>query len=260
MVLAFGLVSLLSYGQKSTVENIYFREGVASFPTVGKGTITLNDGTKIKGEFKKGMLVKMNKWQWHDQSGKVHQIKAKNVQRVEFIEDAQVAAAREGLNIEINIKVGSNPTFVPKALDFPVQQFSDFDSEKHYEPIILERVGNKLMALVNNGFDAKYKIYVPIGVNPIEYGTGFSFYDLLFGGGECGKYYKSLRVVNTKTGELTKLRKPALVPFWLGAFRNKTFTNLFGESEDFMNHYPVSMKRKYRYMPEFIWVYNQIAE
>lgn len=256
------------WAQNPTTECVSFRDGVEKFPLPGNGTITLNSGKTIKGEFKQGITVKLNKWQWQGKDGKLYEIKENDVQRVIFYPDMQFVD--KDIEIGINISIGGKSTsnVENKNLPFNITQFDSFDKKKYYEPIILERVitevtrkgkeKSKLMVLVNNGFDKKYKVYVDLGGHPqISFGRDFNIYSLLFGGGEMGDYYDSFRVV--KQGETLSqlIKKPGLISFWLGKFRNKEFIDLFGDSPEFMSCYPKSIKRKFKYTPEYFWVYNQ---
>lgn len=255
------------WGQKPTTECVAFRDGFDKFPFPGKGTITLVSGQKIKGEFKEGLLIKMFKWQWYDTKGQLHEIKPDDVARVELLPDTKFLDKEIELNVNISIGGKSTSKVQQKNLPFNIDQFATFDRDKYYKPVVAERVvtkigkdgkeKSKLMLLVNNGFDSKYKVYVNFGAKPISFGRGINLYSLLFGGGEMGDYYKSYRVVRVGEKKSMVLKKPALIPFLIGAFRNKEFVDLFGDSSDFMACYPKSFKRKFKYVPEFFWVYNQ---
>lgn len=260
----FSLASTM-FAQKPTAECVSFRDGVEKFPLPGKGKITLNTGKTIEGEFKQGMVIKMNKWQWHGNDGKLYEIKEKDVKRVFFYPDMKFVD--KDVNITVDIKIGGNSSVENKHLPYNISQFDSFDKKKHYEPIILERVvtkvskegeeSSKLMVLVNNGFDEKHKIYIDLGIlEKSSFGKDLSLSSMIVGGGEMGDYYSAFRVV--KKGEtLSRLiKKPALVSFWFGKFRNKEFVELFGDNPEFMACYPKSMKRKFKYTPEFFWVYN----
>lgn len=261
-----GVTSTL-LAQNPTVECVSFRDGFDKFPLPGKGVITLNSGESIKGEFKQGVTIKMNKWQWYGTDGKLHEIKEADVQRVVFNPDMKFVDKDIAVDVSISIGGKSATDVKNKNLPFNISQFDSFDKEKHYTPLILERVvtnisskgkeSSKLMVLVNNGFDSKYKVYVDLGHKKSEFGKEFNLFNLLFGGGEMGDYYSSFRVTKQGTNESQIIKKPAGIPFLLGAFRNKEFVELFGENPDFMACYPKSFKRKFKYTPEFFWVYDQ---
>ena len=248
------------FAAKPTIENVVFRDGVDKFPVVGKGRITLTSGTTIKGEFRQGMLIKMSKWQWYDTKGKLHKLKEGDVQRIELIWDKEVKKATEGPDIEININLGVGPKIEPKNLPYNIKQFKDFDQANYYEPIILERVNGKLMVQVNNDFDSKLKVFVPLGIQPKEYGYEMQVtdivFDLIFGGGQCGKKYSKLWI--KKGDDVVFVKKPGILNKLLfGKFSKKEFVTLFGDNEAFMSIYPKPGKRKFNLMPEYIWVYNQ---
>ncbi len=260
-----GLTSVL-WAQNPTVECVSFRDGFEKFPLPGTGVITLRSGESIKGEFKQGMTIKMNKWQWHGTDGELHQIKEADVQRVVFNPDMKFVDKDIAINVGISIG-GKNASDVSnKNLPFNISQFDSFNKEKYYKPLILERVVTKvsakgkensqLMLLVNNGFADKYKVYVSLGHMKSEFGKDFNLFSLLFGGGEMGDYYSSFRVQKKGTRESLLIKKPGLIPFLFGSFRNKEFVELFGDNPDFMACYPKSFKRKFKYTPEFFWVYN----
>ncbi len=267
LLLGLLFLAVAAFAQKPTFECVNFREGFDKFPLPGKGTITLNSGESIEGEFRQGMVIKMNKWQWFDTAGQLHQIKEKDVQRVVFFPDPTFVD--KDIEIAVNISVGGNnmENIEQKNLPFNVTQFKDFDQKKFYEPLILERVvksvNNKgdeksgLMVLLNNGFDSKYKVYVNLGAHSKAFGEKVTLFNLLFGGGEMGKYYKAIRVLKVGEKESMVISEPALFSFWFGKFRNKEFVKLFGDNADFMACYPKSMKRKFKYTPEFFWVYDQ---
>jgi hypothetical protein len=260
-------LSSIIWAQKPTTECVAFREGFDKFPLPGKGTITLISGESIEGSFEQGMTVKMNKWQWHGKDGKLHEIKADDVARVVFYPDMKFVD--KDLEVSVNISIGgkSASNVEQKNLPFNITQFSSFDKKKYYTPVILEKVitniskkgkeTSKLMLLVNNGFDQKYKVYVDLGAKQVSFGREFSIGSLLFGGGEMGDFYTAFRVVKNGEKQSQLIKKPAGIPFLFGAFRNKEFVDLFGENQDFMGCYPKSMKRKFKYTPEFFWLYNQ---
>ena len=253
--------------QKPTVECVSFRDGFEKFPLPGTGEITLNSGQSIKGEFKQGMTVKLFKWQWHGKDGKLYEIKEDDVKRVVFNPDMKFVDKDIEIDVDISIGGKSATGVEDKNLPFNIPQFGSFDKEKHYKPVTLERVttdiskkgkeSSKLMVLVNNGFDQKYKVYVDLGGHKqLSFGRDFNLFSMLFGGGEMGDYYDSFRVV--KQGETLSqlIKKPGGISFLLGGFRTKEFVQLFGDNPDFMACYPKSMKRKFKYTPEFFWVYN----
>jgi len=262
-----GLTTTL-FAQKPTVECVSFRDGFDKFPLPGTGVITLNSGESIKGEFKQGMTIKMNKWQWHGADGKLHEIKEKDVKRVVFSPDMTFVDKDIAIDVSINIGGKSASEVKNKNLPYNITQFDSFDKKKNYTPLILERVvtnisskgkeTSKLMVLVNHGFDSKYKVYVDLGHKKSEFGKDFQLTDLLFGGGEMGDYYNSFRVVKQGVKESVLIKKPHIIPFVFGKFRNKEFVKLFGDNPDFMSCYPKSFKRKFKYTPEFFWVYDQI--
>lgn len=252
---------------QTPIECVSFRDGFDKFPLPGKGVITLNSGESIKGEFKQGMTIKMNKWQWHGDDGKLHEIKEKDVKRVVFSPDMKFVDKDIAIDVSISIGGKSATDVKNKNLPFNITQFDSFDKEKYYTPLILERVvtsisskgkeSSKLMVLVNNGFDSKYKVYVDLGVKKLEFGKDFQITDLLFGGGEMGDYYDAFRVVKQGAEVSQLIKKPGKIPFLFGKFRNKEFVKLFGDNPDFMACYPKSFKRKFKYTPEFFWVYDQ---
>ncbi len=196
------LLGSMMFAQKPTVECVSFREGFDKFPLPGKGTITLTNGKSIPGEFRQGMTIKMMKWQWYDNSGKLHEIKEDEVQRVEFTPDEKFVD--KDIEIAVNISIGgkSAGSVEQKNLPFNITQFKDFGQEKYYKPLVLERVVksiNKkgeekadLMVLVNNGFAHKYKVYVNLGAQQKSFNRDASLFNLLFGGGEMGDYYKGI--------------------------------------------------------------------
>ncbi|MCW3786963.1 hypothetical protein [Plebeiibacterium sediminum] len=262
------MICSVGFSQSKDVECVKFRDGFDKFPIPGKGTITLLDGTKIKGEFKQGTLVKFDKWQWYDTKGEVHEIKKKEVERVDFYPDEKFVD--KDIEININLSVGNKTTgdVGQKDLPFNIKQFKDFDQEKYYKPLILERVVKSvngkgkesadLMLLVNNGFDSKYKVYVPLGAHQISYGRDLNIPGMIMGiGQEMGDYYKAVRVKKVGETQSRVIKYPGGIPFLFGKFRNQEFVDLFGSNPDFMQCYPKSFKRKFKYTPEFFWVYNQ---
>ncbi len=261
------LLCSMAFAQKPTTECVTFRKGFDQFPIPGKGTITMLDGTKIEGEFRQGATVLMNKWQWHDTKGQLHKIKAKEVARVDFEPDMKFVDKDIEININLSIGGKDASAVTQKNLPFNIKQFENFDQKKYYTPVIIERVvtkvnrkgkeSAKLMVLVNNGFDSKYKVYVDFGAKMSSFGRSFSVWDLFFGGTEMGDFYTAFRTVKTGENESQLIKKPGLIKFWLGGFRNKEFVELFGDNAAFMECYPKSMKRKFRYTPEFFWVYDQ---
>jgi hypothetical protein len=261
------MIATVAFAAKPTIENVYFRGGHDEFPIVGKGTITLTDGTSIKGEFREGMQIKMFKWQWYDTKGKLHEIKEGDVQKVVFDWDPVWKKRALGPDIEINISLGNvGPKIEPKNLPYNIKQFKDFDQVKYWEPIILERIPGekKLMLQVNNGFDSKLKVYVPLGAKQTEFGYGMGdgimeiIMTLIKGGGDCGKTYKVHWVV--KDDKTMKIRsKYNTISWWFGAFHKKEFEKLFGDSEEMMEIYPKHWAGKHRsakYFPEYVWVYD----
>jgi len=256
--------------QKKDVECVTFRKGFDEFPLPGKGTITLTDGMQIPGEFRSGMVVKMDKWQWYDKKNQLHQIKKKDVKRVEFYPDKQFVDKDIEVDVSINIGGKSATDVESKNLPFNITQFKDFDTEKFYQAVVLERVvksigkngdeKSDLMLLVNNGFDSKYKVYVPLGAKQVSFGRELNIPGMLLGiGKEMGDYYKTIRVQKVGAKESVVLKNPALFSFWIGSFRNKEFVDLFGDNTRFMQEcYPKSMKRKFKYTPEFFWVYDHL--
>lgn len=257
----------MAWAQKPTVECVAFRQGFDNFPIPGKGTITLISGESIKGEFQQGLTVKMDRWQWHGDDGQLHQIKAKDVQRVVFSPDMKFVDKDIAIHVGINIGGKSSSDIQNKNLPFNIPQFDSFNREKYYKPLILERVvtsiskkgkqNSRLMVLVNNGFDSRYKVYVDLGQKPTSFGRGLNPFSLLFGGGETGNYYKSFWVLKKGAPQSIRIKQPAGIPFLFGAFRNKEFVDLFSDNPDFMSCYPKSFKRKFKYTPEFFWVYDQ---
>ena len=205
----------------------------------------------------------MFKYQWYDTKGKLHEFKEKEIQHVEFNWDLEAKKATQGPDIEINIDLGGiGPKVEPKNLPYNIKQFKDFDQATYYEPIILERINDKLMVQVNNGFDSKLKVYVPLGAQPAEYGYGMGsspmeiIRTLIFGGGEAGKKYSKVYV--KKGDEIIVCKKPSIFGALItGKFVKKEFTKMFGDNEEVMALYPKKMKRKYELLPEYIWVYNQ---
>jgi len=258
------VLSLSAFAQKPTVENMSFRNGDTKIPFPGKGTITTTAGKAIKGEFRQGMLVKMGKWQWYDTKGTLHQIKENDIQKVIFYPDQNELKKVNGPDVEVNISLGGNKSFVPKTLEFSVAQPKDFDFVKSYEPIILERVTFKngksdLMVLVNNGFDSKIKAYVKRNSQITEYGKEFNLYSVLFGGGESGKYYSSGLYLQ-KGDKLYKMKKPALVKKWIKKpFRITDFETLFGDNKKMMSFYPDFKQRKYENLAEYVWVNDKTS-
>ncbi len=261
-------VSSMIFAQSKDVECVKFRNGFDKFPIPGKGTIKLLDGTEIKGEFKQGVLIKFDKWQWYDTNGKVHEIKKKDVDRVEFIPDEKFLDKDIELNINLSIGNKNLSEVEQKNLPFDIKQFKDFDQEKYYKPVILERVvksvsgkgkeESDLMLLVNNGFDNKYKVYVSLGAHQISYGRDLNLAGMLMGiKNEMGDYYKAIRVKKVGETKSFVVKYPGGIPFLFGKFRNKEFVDLFGSNSSFMDCYPKSFKRKFKYTPEFFWVYNQ---
>ncbi|MFA8435308.1 MAG: hypothetical protein ACEPOZ_12390 [Marinifilaceae bacterium] len=263
----FMLLCTLVFAQKPNVECVKFRDGFDNFPLPGKGKITLLDGKVIPGEFRQGMTVKLFKWQWYDKKGKLHQILPKQVARVDFYPDQKFVEKNIEVNIGINIGGKDACKVESKNLPFNIKQFKNFEKKKYYSPLVLERVVTqinrkgkekaKLMVLVNNGFDHKYKVYVDLGHHLTSFGRDFSFTNLIFGNKEMGDYYRSFRVVKVGEKKSILLRKPSGISFLFGAFRNKEFVELFGENKEFMACYPRSFKRKFKYTPEFFWVYDQ---
>jgi len=263
----FMLLCTLAFAQKPNVECVKFRDGFDKFPLPGKGKITLLDGKVIPGEFRQGMTVKMNKWQWYDKKGKLHPIKAKEVARVDFYPDQKFVDKNIEVNIGISIGGKDAGKVEQKNLPFNIKQFKNFDEKKYYAPLVLERVVTsinkkgkekaKLMVLVNNGFDHKYKVYVSLGHHMNSFGREFSISSLIFGNTEMGDYYNAFRVLKVGEKESVLVRKPSGISFLFGGFRNKEFVKLFGDNEAFMACYPKSFKRKFKYTPEFFWVYDQ---
>ncbi len=262
------MISSIVFSQSKDVECVKFREGFDKFPLPGKGTITLLDGTKIKGEFKQGMLIKFDKWQWYDTEGKVHEIKKKDVERVYFYPDEKFMDKNIEINVSLSVGNKKMEEVEQKNLPFNIKQFKDFDQEKYYKPVVLERVvksvNNKgkenadLMLLVNNGFDSKYKVYVPLGAHQISYGRELNIPGMIMGiGQEMGDYYKAIRVKKVGETQSSVIKYPGGIPFLFGKFRDKEFVDLFGSNQEFMQCYPKSFKRKFKYTPEFFWVYNQ---
>jgi len=90
-----------------------------------------------------------------------------------------------------------------------------------------------------------------------SFGQGLNPFSLLFGGGETGNYDKSFRVVKEGHPQSLLIKQPGGIAFLFGAFRNKEFVDLFSDNPDFMACYPKSFKRKFKYTPEFFWVYDQ---
>ncbi|PWH85013.1 hypothetical protein [Brumimicrobium oceani] len=265
--LIFILMSSFMWAQAPTQECVSFRDGFEKFPLPGKGEITLNSGETIEGEFKQGMTIKMNKWQWHGKDGNLHEIKEVDVNRVVFYPDMQFVD--QDITVDVNISIGDKnlSQVVDKDLPYDIPQFSTFDKEEHYKPVILERVitdiskkgkeKSKLMVLVNNGFDAKYKVYVDLGgARQLTFGQDVTMVSMVKGGGEMGSYYDAFRVVKQGEKMSQLIKKPGMVSFLIGGFRNKEFVQLFGDNPEFMACYPKSMKRKFKYTPEFFWVYN----
>lgn len=274
MMKTFKILALLFLGsnmifsQSKDIECVKFRDGIDKFPIPGKGTITLLDGTEVKGEFKQGVIIKFDKWQWYDTTGNIHEIKEKDVYKVEFIPDEKFI--EKDIELSINLSIGNKnlSETEQKNLPFNIKQFKDFDYKKYYNPIILERVvksvnskgkeDSDLMLLINNGFDDKYKVYAPLGAHQVSYGKGFNLAGMLMGvKNEMGEYYKALRVQKVGETQSFVVKYPGGIPFLFGKFRNKEFVNLFGSCSAFMDCYPNSFKRKFKYTPEFFWVYNQ---
>lgn len=257
----------MMWGQKQSTECVAFRDGFDSFPCPGKGTIILVSGEKIEGEFKEGLTVKLMKWQWYDTKGQLHEIKPADVARVELLPDMKFVDKDVELNVNISIGGKSASEVHQKNLPFNIDQFDTFDKDKYYKPVVIEKVvtnitkkgkeKSKLMLLVNNGFDSKYKVYVDFGAKPLSFGREFNIFSMLFGGGEMGDYYDSYRIVKVGEKESVLIKKPGGIAFLFGAFRNKEFVDFFGDSSDFMACYPRSFKRKFKYVPEFFWVYDQ---
>ncbi len=261
MALIMLMIATALFAAKPTIENVYFRDGFDKFPTVGKGTITLESGKKIKGEFRQGMVVKMGKYQFYDAQGKVHQIEPKDVKAVVFHPDEKWQKAVNGPDIQININLpGFVPKLEPKSLPYNISQFKDFDQAKNWETVYLERVNGQLMVEVNHGFDSKVKVFVPLGRHTADYGyvpkMSEMVHYLIFGGGEAGKEYKKMYV---KKGDQVVVVKHLSV--WgrlvMGHFTKKEFVTLFGDDKEFMDIYTKWWKRKPKYLPEYVWVYNQ---
>lgn len=263
LLIVFAVFSLSAFAQKPTIENMSFRNGDAKIPFPGKGTITTNKGEVIKGEFRKGMEVKMGKWQWFDTKGNLHQIKEDDIKKVVFYPDPDELKKVNGPDVQVNISLGGNKSYVPKTLEFPVAQPKDFDFAKAYEPIILERVTfengkSDLMVLVNNGFDKKIKAYVHRNTQIHEYGNSFSLYAMLFGGGQTGKFYAS-GLYMLKGNKLYKTIKPSVFGEWINKkFKVKSFETYFGDNPKMMGFYPVKT-RKFSNLAEYVWVYDKTS-
>ncbi|MFO7940707.1 MAG: hypothetical protein R6U66_13250 [Bacteroidales bacterium] len=258
------LLAFTAFSQKATIENMAFRNGDAKIPFPGKGTITTLEGKVIKGEFRKGMMVKMNKWQWYDNNGKLHQIKKKEIKKIVFYPDPTELSKVNGPDVSVNISIGNNAGLTPKTLQFDVEQPKDFDFTKAYEPVIMERVEfkngkSRLMVLVNNGYDSKIKAYVNPNRQLKEYGHDMSLFSLIFGGGEVGAYYNGGLYLK-KGDELYKLgRKPSLFAKWIKKpFRINDFELFFGDNEKMIGFYPGFKTRKYENIAEYIWVYDRL--
>lgn len=266
VVILLAVMSIGAFAQKSTVENICFRNGDATIPFPGKGSITLNTGENIKGEFRQGMMVKMNKWQWYDESGKLQEIKEADVKRIVFYPDQVELSKVKGPEIELNISLGGNKTFVPQSIPFNIAQPKDFDFVKAYEPIVMDRVTfsngkSTLLVLVNNGWDSKIKVYVYPNKQQTEYGRDANLVNTFTGGGEAGAYYNGGAYLLKPDGTLYESGKdPGLLkePLFKN-FKKKRFERFFGDNEEFMALYP-QKERKFKKLAEYVWVYNHLNQ
>ncbi|HDR04319.1 MAG TPA: hypothetical protein ENN84_03630 [Candidatus Marinimicrobia bacterium] len=122
-----------------------------------------------------------------------------------------------------------------------------------------------MMLQVNNGFDKKVKVFVPIGAKQTEYGYGLGdgimeiIMTLIKGGGDAGKNYKVVWAV--KGEDVYKIKSTyGFFNRLFGTFHKKEFVKLFGDSEEMMEIYPANWNgknRRAKYFPEYVWVYDQ---